>query len=43
VDMATGAGATTIHITIGGMASTILTVIGCGTHTLNNGYGTANQ
>jgi hypothetical protein len=37
-----GAGATTIRITIGGTASTTLTVIGCWTSTINNGYGIVN-
>ncbi len=37
-----GAGATTIRINIGGTASTTLTVIGCGTRTINNGYGIVN-
>jgi len=36
------AGVTTIRITIGGMASTTRTVTGCGTLTINNGYGIIN-
>lgn len=38
-----GAGATTIRITIGGTVSTTLIVIGCGTRTINNGYGIVND
>jgi len=40
--VAAGTGATTIRITIGGTVSTTRIVIGCGTRTINNGYGIVN-
>ena len=43
VNMVTGAGATTIRITIGGMASITPTVTGRWIHILTNGYGLVNQ